>query len=198
MATRNQINPVGLKTISNFKNILTGGGTRSNLFEVVLSFPSAIAIEGKDTVVEKSRFLVKAAAIPASTISYIDVGFRGRNLKVASDRTFESWTITVINDVDFSIRSAFEKWQNALSKVSDATGLTNPADYQSDAFVHQLDRDGSILRTYHMYDAFPTNLAPIPLSSDQGAIEEFSVELQFLWWEAIKGDSSSAGGEDIN
>lgn len=197
MATRNQQNTVTLKTISDFKSILTGGGARSNLFEVVISFPSGIDIEGKDTAVDKSRFLVKAAAIPASTISYIDVGFRGRNLKVASDRTFESWSITIINDTDFAIRSAFEKWQNALSKVSDATGLTNPADYQADAFVHQLDRDGSVLRTYHVYDAFPANITSMPLSADQGAIEEFTVELQFLWWDAVKGESTSAGGEDI-
>ena len=77
---------------------------------------------------KKSRFLVKAAALPASTIANIDIPFRGRILKVAGDRTFETWTITVINDVDFSIRSAFEKWMNTINKMTDATGLTNPND----------------------------------------------------------------------
>ena len=94
---------------------------------------------------QKSRFLVKAAALPASTVAPIDVPFRGRVLKVAGDRTFETWTITVLNDVDFSIRSAFEKWMNVINKMDDATGLTNPESYQSDAFVYQLGRDLSLI-----------------------------------------------------
>lgn len=197
MATRNQLNSPPLRTISDFKSKLTGGGARSNLFEVVLSFPQNVAVDS--AVLDKARFLVKAAPIPSSTVAYVDVAFRGRVLKVASDRTFESWSITVINDTDFSIRSAFEKWSNTLSNVSTGVGETNPANYQSDAFIYQLDRDGSTLRAYHMYDIFPTSISAIPLSTESSnAIEEFTVELQFLWWEAIKGDSPSAGGEDIN
>ena len=111
---------------------------------------------------EKARFLVKAAALPASTIAPVDIPFRGRILKVAGDRTFETWTITVINDVDFSIRSAFEKWMNSINKMTDATGLTNPALYK-DAIVNQLDRDGAVLRTYKFWDIFPTNLSTIDL-----------------------------------
>ena len=105
MATRNQLNPPPLRKITDFKSKLTGGGARSNLFEVVLSFPN-IAQADTNTL-DKSRFLVKTAALPASNIAPLDVAFRGRVLKVAGDRTFDSWTITVINDTDFSIRSAF-------------------------------------------------------------------------------------------
>ena len=141
MATRNQLNPPPLRKITDFKSKLTGGGARSNLFEVVLSFPN---IAQADTnVLDKSRFLVKTAALPASNIAPLDVAFRGRVLKVAGDRTFDSWTITVINDTDFSIRSAFENWMNKINRLSDNTGNTDPAAYQADAFVYQLDRDGS-------------------------------------------------------
>jgi hypothetical protein len=136
--------------------------------------------------------------MPASTVTPLPVAFRGRTLNVAGDRTFESWTITVINDTDFSIRSAFENWMNTMNKVSDNTGITDPALYQADAFVYQLDRDGSTLRAYHFYDLFPTNMSSIPLSYDTESIQEFTVEMQVLWWEAIKGDSAKAGGIDIN
>ena len=196
MATRNQLNPPPLRKITDFKSKLTGGGARSNLFEVVLSFPN---IAQADTnVLDKSRFLVKTAALPASNIAPLDVAFRGRVLKVAGDRTFDSWTITVINDTDFSIRSAFENWMNKINRLSDNTGNTDPADYQADAFVYQLDRDGSTLRAYHMYDLFPTSISQIPLDYGTSTIQEFTVEMQVLWWEAIKGDSPAAGGEDIN
>ena len=193
---RNQVNPPPLRTISDFKSKLTGGGARANLFEVVLTFPDAAAPD--QVVLDKSRFLVKGANMPASNVNPIEVPFRGRVLKIAGDRTFDSWTVTVINDTDFAIRSAFEKWMNVINRVSDNTGLTNPADYQADAYVYQLDRDGSALRSYRFYDVFPTQVGPIDLSYDSQGLEEFTVELQVLWWEAIKGTSAQAGGEDIN
>ena len=196
MATRNQLNPPPKRKITDFKSKLSGGGARSNLFEVVLSFPEAAPADVN--VLDKSRFLVKTAAMPASTVTPLPVAFRGRTLNVAGDRTFEGWTITVINDTDFSIRSAFENWMNTMNKVSDNTGITDPALYQADAFVYQLDRDGSTLRAYHFYDLFPINISSIPLSYDTESIQEFTVEMQVLWWEAIKGDSAKAGGIDIN
>jgi hypothetical protein len=196
MATRNQLNPPPKRKITDFKSKLSGGGARSNLFEVVLSFPDAAPADAN--VLDKSRFLVKSVAMPASTVTPLPVAFRGRTLNVAGDRTFESWTITIINDTDFSIRSAFENWMNTMNKVSDNTGITDPALYQADAFVYQLDRDGSTLRAYHFYDLFPTNMSSIPLSYDTESIQEFTVEMQVLWWEAIKGNSAKAGGIDIN
>ena len=196
MATRNQINPPPLRKITDFKSKLTGGGARSNLFEVVLNFPALAPASSE--VLDKSRFLVKAANLPASNISDITVPFRGRILHVAGDRTFDSWTITIINDTDFAIRSAFEKWMNAINRVSDNTGSTDPASYQADAFVHQLDRNGETLRSYRFYDLFPTNISPINLSYDTEGIQEFTVEMQVHWWEASKGRGPAAGGDDIN
>ena len=195
MAT--QFNKPPLRTITGFKSKLAGGGTRPNLFEVEIAFPNETQIDN-DTK-EKSRFLIKAAALPASNITPIDVNFRGRILKIAGDRTFDTWTVTVLNDVDFSIRSAFEKWMNLINKMEDNTGETDPAVYQPDAYVHQLDRDGSTLRTYKFHDVFPTQVSQIDLSYETtDAIEEFTVEFQVQWCEALKGVGANAGGEDIN
>jgi hypothetical protein len=196
MANYNQLNPPPLRKITDFKSKLTGGGARSNLFEVVLSFPNAAPADA--VVLDKARFLVKGANLPASNVAQIEVPFRGRMLKIAGDRSFDTWTVTVINDTDFAIRSAFENWMNKINRVSDNTGLTNPADYQADAFVYQLDRSGATLRAYHFYDVFPTQVAPIELSYDSQGIQEFTVELQVLWWEAIVGNAANAGGVDIN
>ena len=195
MAT--QFNRPPLRTITDFKSKMAGGGARPNLFEVELVFPDPIAIE--NDVKEKSRFLVKAALLPASNITPIEVNFRGRILKIAGDRTFDTWTVTVINDVDFSIRSAMEKWMDFINSMEDATGAQDPALYQPDAYVHQLDRDGSTLRSYKFHDIFPTNISAIALSYETvDTVEEFTVEFQVQWWEAIKGTGANAGGEDIN
>ena len=198
MATRNQLNPPPLRKITDFKSKLTGGGARSNLFEVELSFPAAVAVDGLNDILQKARFLVKAANLPASNVAPIEVPFRGRVLKIAGDRTFDTWSITVLNDTDFSIRSAFEKWMNFINRVSDNTGATNSEDYQADAYVYQLDRSGETLRKYHFFDVFPTQVSPIELSYDSAGIQEFTVELQVQWWEAVRGTGDNSGGEDIN
>ena len=190
------VNPPPLRKITDFKSKLTGGGARSNLFEVVLNFPETA--QPDTTVLDKARFMVKAAQLPASNVAPIEVPFRGRILKIAGDRTFDSWTVTVINDTDFAIRSAMERWMNTINRVSDNTGLTDPATYQADAYVMQLDRDGSVLRTYRFYDVFPTQVSPIDLGYDAQGIQEFTVELQVQWWEATKGNGANAGGENIN
>ena len=197
MPSRKQVNTIPLRKISDFKSRLSGGGARPNLFEVELAFPDAVAIA--NDVLQKSRFLVKAAALPASTIAPVDIPFRGRILKVAGDRTFETWTVTVINDADFAIRSAFEKWMNAINKLDDASGITDPEQYQKDASVHQLDRDGGVLRSYKFWDIYPTNISTIDLSYETtDTIEEFTVEMQVHWWEAFKGTAANAGGDDIS
>lgn len=183
--------------LDNFKSRLIGGGVRPNLFEVELAFPTTV--EQSDTdLVDKVRFLVKSAALPASNISPIEVPFRGRILKIAGDRTFDTWTITVINDKEFRIRNAFERWMNFISKHGDNSGEVDPNIYQEDAYVYQLARapvnnDAEvssastipILRAYKFYGVFPTNISQIDLSYDStDTIEEFTVELQVQWWEA--------------
>ena len=195
-STRTQVESPVLRTLSDFKAKMTGGGARPNLFEVVLQFPISAPTD-TDTL-QKSRFLVKAAALPASNIGPIEVPFRGRVLKLAGDRTFDTWTITVLNDTDFALRSAFEKWMNSMNRMEDATGTQDPAFYQSDAYVYQLDRDGSTLRTYRFHDVFPNNLSSMDLNYEStDSIHEFTVEMQVQWWEAIRGTGRNAGGEDI-
>ena len=191
------------RTIDKFKSRLTGGIARPNLFEVVLAFPDGVVDASVADIDPKSRFLVKTAALPASNIAPISVPFRGRQLKIAGDRTFDEWQITVINDTDFAIRSSFERWMNSMSKVSDNAGNINPEDYTRDAYVYQLgrsavaggnqqsDQNMPVLRTYKFYSVFPTNVSQIDLSYDSAdAIEEFTVTLQVQWWEAAGNGGS--------
>lgn len=183
-----------LRTITQFKNKLTGGGARPNLFEVSITFPTTLT--GNDSDLE--RFMVKAAALPASNLNPIEVPFRGRTLKIAGDRTFDTWTVTVLNDTNFVLRHAFEDWVNKINNVEDATGIITPSDYMQDAKVYQLDRDGSTLRTYTFHDIFPTSVSQIDLNFDTtDTIQEFTVELQVQWWEAEAGDGPAARGGDI-
>ena len=115
----------------------------------------------------------------------IIVPFRGRQLKMAGDRTFDVWTPTIINDTDFNVRNSMERWMNGMNAHSANTGLTNPVDYEADLVVDQIDKDGSTLKTYNFRGCFPTAISPIDLSYGlENDIERFTVEFQVQYWEA--------------
>src|SRR6056300_1190625 len=153
---------------------LSGGGARPNLFRAFINFPEYV---GGDTAT--TSFLCKAAQLPASVTNVIEVPFRGRQLKIAGDRTFETWTVTVINDTDFAIRDAMERWMNGINSHNANTGFNDPAEYQTDLSVEQLDKDGIVLKTYNFRSCFPTSIAAIELSYETvDAVEEFTVEFQ--------------------
>jgi len=181
------------RTIDSFKGQLTGGGTRSNLFEVELPLISNTAADGNtETAVESlMRFMIKSTALPASTVAAIPVPFRGRQLQVAGDRTFDDWNVTIINDTDFAIRAAMERWMNQLNRHSNTTGLIDPQSYQKNATVHQLGRGSfdatqiPILRSYKFYGIWPTSIDAISLDyGSDNQIEEFNATFKVHWWEA--------------
>ena len=198
------------KTLRDFKSKLAGGGARPNLFEASInSFPTAIS-DAWDNSSEAEggafKFLCKSTALPASNLGSIEIPFRGRTLKVAGDRTFDDWTVTIINDEDFRLRTAFERWSNVMSQLDDATGVTNPTSYMTDAFIQQLGRgpevgaatnnggNTSILRSYKFFDVFPVTVGEIALSYDTtDALEEFDVTFRYQYFTVgSAGDSGSS------
>ena len=182
------------RSITDFRSRLKGGGTRANLFEVQMSFPTYLSVSDENETINDIPFLVKAAEIPASNIGNIPVPFRGRVLPIAGDRTFDPWTVTIINDTNFRLRDVMEKWSDSINDLQTAQGRTNPEEYQTKASVIQLDRLGkkpgdtiTELRTYDFTGIYPNVVSSIPL--DHGAtdtIEEFQVTFNYLFYE-VKG-----------
>ena len=167
--------------VDDFKSKLRGGGARPNYFKATINFPTYANGD-----VELTSFLCKAAQLPGSTMGTIDVPYRGRILKMAGDRTFETWTATIINDTDFAIRNAMERWTNGINGFKTNTGLTSPIDYEADLKIEQLDRNGDSLKTYTFRGAYPLNIGAIELSYDTAdTIEEYTVEFNYLYWEAL-------------
>ena len=171
-----------MAAIDDFKANLIGGGARANQFRVTITPPPGIAI-GLD--VRRASFLVKGSNLPASTLGEIAVPFRGRNIYVSGDRPApEPWSTTFFNDTDFMVRNAMERWQNGINDYANNTGVVNSADYQTDLFVEQLDRDDTILKTYIFRSAYPLTVAQIDLSTDEAtAIEEFEVTWRYQHFE---------------
>jgi hypothetical protein len=166
--------------VDDFKSKLIGGGARPNLFKATVTYPG---YAGGDT--ELTSFMCKGAQLPASTIGQIDIPFRGRQLKIAGDRTFENWSITILNDAKMEVRNAFERWMNGMNEHVNNTGLSNPTDYQADMTIEQLDRSGAVTKSYTIRGAYPISVAAIDLSYESNdAIEEFTVDLAYQYWES--------------
>jgi hypothetical protein len=171
-----------MANIDDFKANLIGGGARANQFRVTITPPPGIAI-GLD--VRRASFLVTASQLPASTLGEIPVPFRGRNIYVTGDRPApEPWTTTFYNDTDFMVRNAMERWHNGINDFANNTGVTAAADYQTDLFVEQLDRDDTVLKSYIFRSAYPTGIAAIDLTSEEaGALETFEVTWRYQHFE---------------
>ena len=199
--------PNNERSIDSFKSRLVSGGARPNLFEVEMDFPSGVGIFDEEVENTRHRMMIKGAQLPASNIAEVVVPFRGRQLKVAGDRRFDPWTVTVINDGDFKLRTAFERWANYIIKVSDGSGTINPSDYFADWRVNQLGRAQTdlntrgensgatlpVLRRYNMKGCWPSAVSGIELSYDTAdTIEEFQVTLQVQWWEAYDANNSDS------
>jgi hypothetical protein len=172
--------------VAEFRANMLGDGARPNLFAVTLVFPTFVT--GGSVAGSKTTFLAKAAQLPGSSVTAVPMYYFGRELKFAGNRTFGDWTLTVINDEDFSIRNALENWSNNInSHVANvrAGNARSPNQYTVDATVDQYGKSGDIIKSYKFVGIFPVDIAPIEL--DWGAndsIEEYSATFAYQWWES--------------
>jgi hypothetical protein len=181
-----------MANIADFKAQMIGGGARPNQFRVELTFPSYVTLGV--VAGQRAQFLCKAAQLPASTIETLPVLYRGRPVNFAGERTFQPWTVTIYNDTSFGIRNALEQWQSGIQNYNTTNGRVNPTDYQVDLSVHQLDRNGAIIKSYKFVDAFPTNISAVGLDFEtQNAIEQFDVEFQYNFFTSATGAAAGFG-----
>lgn len=171
--------------VQEFRSQMVGDGARPNLFEVTMPFPTFGNLE---TASSKFTFMCKTAQLPGSTLGMVPVQYFGRELKFVGNRTFQDWTVTIINDEDFTIRNTFERWMNGLN--SHRLNVRNPAalssaSYSVDGSVTQFGKTGEAIKKYKFIGLFPTDLSPIDVDwGSNDTIEEFSVTLSYQWWES--------------
>ena len=179
-----------MANISSFTNALQGGGARANQFEVTMGGAGASGLTGK------FHFLCRAAQIPALNIGEISVPYRGRQIFLAGDRTYDAWAVTIFNDRNYSVRAFLEKWMDDMSDIggSTKTSALSSSIYYADATIKQLDRNNTPIRTYKLEGLWPTTLDAIDLSYDANdAIEEFGATFRFNW---LTIGGTGTGGDD--
>ena len=162
--------------ISKFKGLLGAGGARPNQVRVLLNWPGYVT-----SVPDREyALLVTGAALPASTVNPTLVQYRGREVKLAGERIFDPWTVTIINDTEMSLRKPFEEWMTGMNDLELNTGVLTPTEYQADIIVQHLDRNDEVLMEYTLYNSFPINMSEIGLQYGQNdVIEEFTVTFNY-------------------
>jgi hypothetical protein len=173
-------------SVNEFRSQMTGDGARPNLFEVSMPFPSFASPANAQT---KLTFMCKTAQLPGSTVGSVPVNYFGRELKFVGNRTFTDWSITIINDEDFLVRDAFERWMNGINShnfnVRNPLALS-PLGYSVDAQVSQFGKQGNTLKKYRFVGVYPTDISAIDVDwGSNDTIEEFSVNLAYQWWDAV-------------
>lgn len=178
--------------VNELRSQLSLGGARNTLFQVQIQNPA-------NSVADiKLPFMVTSATLPESNLGVIEVPYFGRKVKLAGDRTFGDWSVTVINDEDFLVRNAMEQWANQIQSLQGnlrGFGTASPTAYKSVANVTQYSKTGVPIRTYTFNGIFPSAISTIDLdwnATDQ--IEQFSVTFQYDWWEVSGGVTGNAGG----
>lgn len=189
--------------IGAFRSTLSLDGARPNLFEVSMSFPSVATSENAAGngggsnglgVAEQMTFFCRAAQLPGSTVNQVPLNYFGRELKFAGNRIFTEWTVTIINDEDFKLRNAFERWMNGLNSHRGNlrnSAFTSPPSYTQDATVTQYAKTGEAIKAYKFIGMFPMDISPIEVDwAANDTIEEYAVTFAYQWWESTTTDGS--------
>ena len=184
--------------VNDFKQNLINEGARPTLFDVQFTLPPDVANNGvTDLAPQEVQFRCKAAQLPASTVGLIEVPYFGRKIKVAGDRTFDNWNVTVMNDEDYVVRNSFERWLGAINSHESNrrnAQFVNSRNYSVQATVRQFGKTGFPIKTYKFVDAFPTSISAIGLDYEQqNAIEQFDVEFTYNYFTSATGASSATG-----
>ena len=178
--------------IVDFRKAMKYDGQRPNLFEVAIT-PSTEWANFDDL-----GLFCKGTSIPGATLGTVIVPYFGREVKLAGNRTFPEWTVTVLNDENFSIRSQFESWMNAINShgknVRAAEDGTSTS-YVKSAMVKQYSKQGAVATgTYEFVNLFPTDLSEITLDwGDNDTIEEYTVTFSYDYWTTVA--SAQTGGK---
>ena len=167
------------------------GGARPSLFQVVIQLPTSIPNIG-----DKISLTCSASEIPASTVASVDVPYFGRKIKLAGDRTFTDWRVTILNDEDFLVRDAFEAWSNGINSLRGNLKSLNDASapgagtssvpgtpYAAEAYVYQYGRAGNVIRSYNFVNIFPTEISTMSVDwNATNTIQDFNVTFAYDYW----------------
>lgn len=149
--------------------------SRTNLFEVEIPFLG-----------DAIKFKCKATNMPSAEVGVINVGYMNRKYKIAGDRTFGQWTITVYADDAQETREQFLEWQGLAQTLGRESAGATPDIYPQVGYVRRFDRNGNVVKEYEMQEVWPLTVGEVSLDWDNNdEVETFEVTLEVNSWEPV-------------
>jgi hypothetical protein len=184
--------------INSFRQIgLPLGGARPSLFQIRINDIQAITNQSNGV---QLSYLTATASLPSSDLQLVEVPYFGRRIKLAGEREYRDWVVTIMNDEDFDMRDLLEFWSNmintAITNIQNTT-TSAPANYKSEGTeVLQYGKvgpgsDAGIIRAYEFHGLFPLRISDIRLDWSQGnQIETYDVQFAYDYWTPLPLGSS--------
>lgn len=166
------------QSLSNFIGGFNGG-LRTNRF--IVNSPK---ISGDQP------FHIRAASLPAVNTTVLQIPHRGRVFKMPGQRTYEPWTITVLDDTaNKNFWRTFYDWANTIQNhVSNQSNASNFdfTDQMTTFTVKQLDFNGNnMTKQVVLNRVWPSNIGEIRFSADEAeSLSSFTVQLEYQYIES--------------
>lgn len=148
-------------------------GARPNLFQIEIT-----------GLPETLKFLAKGAQVPDKNIGNINLPYMGQQIKIAGDKTFSDWTITIILDENYGVRNELENWMQGIEANDSAIGHNRHDQYKKDGYVVHLGMQGNEIAKYKFVGMFPTVVPPLDLNWETNdTVVEYQVTFAYDYWE---------------
>ena len=158
-------------SVTELKTALSSGGARPTLFEI-----SGGSISAKD------KYMIRSGQLPGHNINVIPINWRGRATKLAGYRTYDPWTITILNDNGTLRKNIVDTMEELAGKRTNernadygAHKTTNYKNYT----VTQLNKDGSKGNTYVLVNAFPISVGDLALDWGTEGFQEYTITFRY-------------------
>jgi len=169
------------------------GGARPNLYTFVMTCPGLSVL---NPAFAELQFFCRSTQLPTSILGEITVPYLGRQAKYPGDRTYEDFTITVINTQNMNLRRVFEFWNEQFNThAGNTTNAPNPRSIFGSAVVTQLNKSYQPTRAYQFFDMFPRDVSSVDLAYDNNdTVSEFTVTFGYSYFIHDNSPTQSQAG----
>jgi len=163
------------------------GGARQYLFSVYFNFPSSIGIL-EDDMKKNIKYYVRTSSLPESTYEDIVIPYPGYSFKMAGNRTYADWTVSLNIDKKNDVLKIFHDWHNMIYNPQDHT-YSAPIQYMLNQNLWMLGPDLKPTSEYVLYAAWPKAIGNITM--DYSSTELMSVDITFSYQYYMRRDSTT-------
>lgn len=171
------------------------GGNRTNRFKVTADWGD----NKKASYCKSTPFHIRSTNLPSAKIGIIPVSYRGRVVNYPGDRTYDPWTVLILDDNSGdggSLYNGFHEWHNSINSHDGNISYVNGSDAfnKADLTIDHLGVNGDgPQRTFKLVKAWPVEVGPVQLDIGQmDTLVTFQVTFLYTHYAPLKTQGGNA------